>query len=475
MSSSIERWVEHEFAGAHFGDARLDRRFRSLLVDLGRHCGKTLASSFEAWSGIKAAYRFFANAKVDERTMLAPHIAQTVVRARDHETILSLQDTVYLDYNKRVKTAHLDFVQRTGHGKTIRGLMLHNTLAVSTDGSPIGLLDQRFIDRKSFHGNNAREKNEIRHCNEAIGDKESRRWFDVVQELAELDFGRTRVVHVADREGDIYEFFRDCAGIGQHVLVRAARDRSINKKRRREMPTEKLFDALRGRRALGKIDVQVQVNGTKKFRRATLSVIHMTFTMPPPPNKTVTKDGPNLPMVPLQAIMAIERKAPANAEPIEWTLLTDLSVDGFDEAVEKVQWYARRWNIEVFHKVLKSGCGVEDAQLRTAERLKKHTVLRSIIAWRLFWLGRLRELDEHTSCEVVLSKEEYSLLYRKANRSAKAPLQAPTVGEALVWIAKLGGYIGRPSDPPPGVTSLWRGWQRLMEMIDDQRDLCGSS
>ncbi len=475
MSSSVQQWVNREFASVAFGDARLDQRFRSILVDLGRHCGKTLASSIDTWDGIKAAYRFFGNSKVNEHEMLAPHTEHTARRAREHGTILSLQDTVYLDYSKREKTPDLDFIQRSKLGKSVTGLMLHNTLAITTKGEPLGLFDQRFIDRKSFHGDNAQQKKQIRHCNEAIDDKESRRWFDVVKKVADIDVGDTHVVHVADRESDIYEFFRDTCDIGQHVLIRAARNRSIDKTRRREPPSDKLFDKLRDQRAKGKIDVCIQVNGTKKFRTATLSIIHMPFTMPPPPNKTITKDGTNLPMVSLHAIMAIERRPPKGAEPIEWTLLTNLKIGSLDDAIEKVHWYAKRWNIEVFHKVLKSGCGVENAQLRSAERLKKHTVLRSIVAWRLFWLGRLREIDENTSCEIVLSEEEYSLLYRKANKTKERPTTAPTVGEVVIWIAKLGGYIGRPSDPPPGITSLWRGWERLNEMIDDQRDICGSS
>ena len=144
------------------------------------------------------------------------------------------------------------------------------------------------------------------------------------------------------------------------------------------MPTEKLFDTLRARRAMGKIDVQVQINGTKKFRRATLSIIHMPFTMPPPPNKTAPKDGTNLPMVSLQAIMAIERKAPTNQEPIEWTLLTDLPIDGLEDAIEKVRWYSKRWNIELAFREMKSHYRLEQIPSRKAAAVEA-LVLASLI------------------------------------------------------------------------------------------------
>ena len=118
---------------------------------------------------------------------------------------------------------------------------------------------------------------------------------------------------------------------------------------------------------------------------------------------------------------------------------------------------------------------MEKAQLREAERLRKYIVLKSLVAWRLFWLARLREHDPKGSCEAVLEPIEWQLLYRKTHKTREVPEAPPTLAQALIWIAKLGGYIARPSDPPPGVVSQWRGWERLAELVDDYRDICGSS
>ena len=473
MTGSVGEWVEREFATIDLGDTRLNVRFRSILVDLSRHCGKTLASSFENWSKIKASYRFFANPRVKDQAMLLPHIEQSAERIREHDTVLLLQDSTYLDYSNRPKTTGLDLTQRSKLGKASTGLILHNTLAVTCEGLPLGLIDQRFIDRKSFHGNNHQKKQVIRHCNAAISDKESQRWIDVLGAVRNYDLGTTRVIHVADRECDIYEFFRDANELGESVLIRAAQNRSINKRYRREMPKELLFEKLMGKRSQGSTTVRLQVNGKKKFRDAKLSIVRMAFTMPPPPNKTVKKDGGHLPMVPLIAIMAIERNPPKGEEALQWVLLTNLSVDDVEQAIEKVHWYSKRWNIEIFHKVLKSGCGVEKAQLGDAERLKKYVILKSIVAWRLFWLSRLNDEEQNSTCECILSKDEWSILFRKINKTRHAPKEIPTVSQVIRWIAKLGGYIGRAKDPPPGIVSLWRGWQRLSDMIDDQRDLYG--
>lgn len=473
MAYSANAWVESEFNSIDLGDERLNRRFKLIIERLAKHCGKTLASSFTQWKAIKASYRFFANPRVTEREMLAPHIEQTVSRIKEHDTVLLLQDSTYLDYNNRPKTQGLDLTFRSKLSTTSEGLILHNTLAVTDDGVPLGLLDQRFIDRKAFSGKNFAEKRKMRHWNRPVEEKESIRWINVMQKCHRLDFGQTQTIHIADRECDMYEFYRDAVDLGENVLVRASKNRSIKKRKRREPPSTMLFDHLKAKKAQGKVTITVQVNEKKKYRDAKLSVVYLPITLPPPPGKTVEKDGPNLPMVPLYAIMAMERRPPKNQTGILWVLLTNMDVQTINQAIEKVQWYSRRWNIEVFHKVLKSGCGVENAQLRHADRLKKYIVLKSIVAWRLFWLARAHERNRDDACSIVLSDIEWSILYRKTKKTKTLPCKPPTIGEALIWIATLGGYIGRTTDPPPGMISLWRGWQRLMDMVEDFDDIYG--
>ena len=473
MTDSVQTWVESELAAVSLGDARLDRRFRSLVHDLSRHCGKTLASSFGTLAELKGAYRFFANDRVEEQAMLAPHIEQSVRRVREHHTVLVLQDSTYLDYSSREKTTGLNALHARKSGKSTKGLLLHNTLAVTCEGLPLGLLDQRFVDRQPFRRGETQDGPAPRLSRLTIKDKESARWIEVLEAVRALDTGETRTVHVADRECDFYEFFRDARDLGQNLLIRAVSNRAIDKRTRGGSADGRLFDKLAERPSEGNTTVTVQINGTKKYRQATLSIMRMAFSMPAPQNKTVPKDGANLPMVPLTAVMAVEEEPPEGETALRWVLLTNLAVEDFDQAIEKVQWYSRRWNIEVFHKVLKSGCGVEIAQLGSAERLRKYIVLESIVAWRLFWLTRLSEHDGNAGCETILSEEEWSLLYRKTHRTREVPVTSPSLADATVWIAKLGGYLDRTSDPPPGVTSLWRGWQRLTDMLEDQRDLCG--
>lgn len=478
MNSAAKVWVEKEFAAVSFGDARLDSRFRTILSDLTRHGGKTLAGSFEALSKLKASYRFMANVRVTLRAMLQPHVLHTLERMRGHSTVLVLQDTTYLNFGHRADAVGLDVVNRSGSNKAVEGLMLHNTLAVTTDGLPLGLLDQRFIDRKSFHESSAEQTRAHRsRLGKAIGDKESRRWIDVIHRCHALDAGDCEMVHVCDREADIYELFRDAEALGEKVLVRAEHDRAIDKAHQHEDPTAWIFDKLQARRAQGRTSVTLQVNERgKKYREATLSIVHVPISMPAPTNRTVAKDGPSLPMVALTAIMAIEKQSSRPlCERVCWVLLTNLPVEHVDSAIEKVRWYARRWNIEVFHKILKSGCAVEKAQLGRADRLKRYAVIKSLVAWRLFWLTRLHEHDPDSPCDQILEPIEWKLLQRKLHKSTHIPSKPPTVREAFIGIARLGGYLNRKSDPDPGIISLWRGWERLSDIVDDYRDICGQS
>ena len=473
MEGSSNLWVKREFARLDLGDERLNRRFKLIIAQLAKCCSKTLASSFSHWKQIKASYRFFDNRKVKESEMLSPHIEQTGERIKAHETVLLLQDSTYLDYNNRPKTQDLDLTFRSHSSATSKGLILHNTLAVTDQGIPLGLLDQTFVDRKSFHAGSEEEAQRVRRWNRPIEEKESIRWINVLKKCHQMEFGQTHIIHIADRECDLYEFYRDAADLGEQVLVRAAKNRAINKRLRRDPPSVRLFDYLKAKKAQGRTTLSIQVNGEKKYRTAELSIVYRPISMPAPAGKTVKKDGANLPMVPLYAIMAIERRPPRNQAGILWVLLTNIEIHNLDEAIEKIQWYSRRWNIEVFHKVLKSGCGIENAQLRHADRLKKYIVLKSIVAWRLFWFARAHEHNQDDCCSTVLSKSEWSLLYRKTKKTKHLPNKPPTIGDALIWIAKLGGYIGRTSDPPPGMISLWRGWQRLMDMVEDYDDICG--
>ena len=161
-----------------------------------------------------------------------------------------------------------------------------------------------------------------------------------------------------------------------------------------------------------------------------------------------------------------EVSAPKGAAAIEWLLLTTVPAPGIEDAIERVHWYTCRWTIEVWHRVLKTGCRIESRQLETADRLAVALTLYSIIAWRVLYATMLARTAPDLPCTVVLRKEEWQALYCNVKRVSEPTADPPSLQEAVLWIAKLGGFLARKSDGDPGPQVLWRGFQHLPYITD---------
>jgi hypothetical protein len=166
----------------------------------------------------------------------------------------------------------------------------------------------------------------------------------------------------------------------------------------------------------------------------------------------------------LTVIHAVEPNAPKGRKRIEWKLLTDLPVSDCSDAVEKIQWYALRWKIEVFHKILKPGCRAEDAKLRTADRLGNLVSVFCIISWRVLWLTMLSRTSPDAPLTVALTDAEIVILDRLVSDAGNRKTQPGTLTFYLTKLARLGGYLARAADPPPGNTVVWRGLSRLTDI-----------
>ena len=147
-------------------------------------------------------------------------------------------------------------------------------------------------------------------------------------------------------------------------------------------------------------------------------------------------------------------------------LLTNLKVDSFEEACEKIRWYGLRWRIEMFFKVIKSGLRVEACRLAHGERLARYLTIMSIVAWRLFMITIIGRTDPKQCCASLLTRNQWKILISKTTRRSDIPDKPPTIEEAVACIAKLGGHLGRKGDGPPGTLTLWRGWKRLIALVE---------
>lgn len=453
VEMSNEEWAAEEFAEIDLKDERLNRRCEELAKALGKQPSAPLNQASEDWADTKAAYRFFNNQKVEPEKITEAHCQRTLERMKAYELVLAVQDTTFFNYTHHPKTEGLGEIGSKRHSQ--RGFGMHSTLAVAPSGTPLGLLTQAFFTRPI--GDPAHTPTEAHKL--PIEEKESYRWVEAFEQVLALGPTDTEVVTVCDREADIYEMFVVAQEQNASLLVRAKVDRRLNE----QEENFKLWQKLERQPKTGELTVQITGNQKRKERQATVSIqfTQVKLKIPKRPNKK------KLPSVTLNAIRVYEKNPPADVdEPIEWLLLTNTPIGDFDDAVRVVGWYCCRWQIEIFHKIIKSGCTVEDCRLETIERLQNYIALMSVVAWRLHWLTFLSRANPDLPCTVALSTVEWQALYKRIHRSVALPDHPPTIRQAVRWIAQLGGFLGRKSDGEPGITVIWRGWQRLQDIAD---------
>lgn len=438
-------WASGEFAAADLGDARLSRR----LVSLARQLAVSPHTSLpKALSGpeLKAAYRFFDNSQVDLDGVLAPHTGRTLQRMNQLPVVLAIQDTT--EFNLK----HLPATQGLGRGTgaNTHGFLMHSLLAVSPDGLPLGVLGL-----KTWVRGEAGKKDAARRKSQPIEEKESVKWLEGLARLSALKphCPQTRLVGIGDRESDVYELFAVERPDGVDWLVRAAWNR------RTRHGQAYLWQTVLDTPIAGHTELHIPARGGRAQRTAQLTLRHSCVRLRPP-------QASQLPELDVFAIHAIEDSPPAGAEALEWMLLTSVPTHSADQALERLSWYARRWTIETWHRVIKSGCRIEARQFGTIERFLRATALYAVIAWRILYATLLARLDGGLPCEVVLERIEWQALYCRVHRTNQPPAEIPSLNQALLWVAILGGYLNRRGDPPPGATVIWRGFLVMHEITE---------
>lgn len=422
-------WAINEFGAALLGDSRRTDRLIEVATVLGQRPGASIPAACDDPAVRKGAYRLFENAAVAPAVILASHIQATWERVATAPVVLAVQDTTELDVTGHLATSGLGTLR---HGRE-RGLLAHSTLAVTPEGLPLGVLAQEVWARPA-------------------PSKETG--------AARAAAPETTLVSVGDREADIYDLFLAERPAGVELLVRAQHDRWV----RVATDEQRHIHALRATLTVAPVadarTVAVPRRPGHPARVATLAVRFQQVTLTPPP----TLGRRHLPPVPLWAVRATEEDPPPDVEPLDWLLLTTVPVTCVEDAQERVDWYVCRWTIEVWHKVLKSGCAMERCQLASAENLQRGLALYSVIAWRVLYATLLARAVPDLPCTVLREGTEWQALYYAIHKTPTLPTQPPSLGEAVQWLARLGGYRGRRRDGPPGPFVLWRGLQRLVDL-----------
>jgi hypothetical protein len=461
VRANMPAWLTNELDGYRFFDVRLARRMKELASQLWSHVGQSIPMACQDWANTKAAYRFLGNVHVHEDVILEEHFHATRERIRATSgPILILHDTTHFTFQRDdqqpIGITHKTYGGKDEQGRpkarALCGILMHSSLAVTTEGLPLGLAAVKFWNRKEFKGCTAL-KRKVNPTRVPIEVKESFRWLDNLHRSTTLCGDADRCVHIGDRESDIYELFCLAHQLGTHFLLRTCVDRLADD------GEHTVADEMEEVRVRGMHRVEV-CDRHGNVSTAALELRFKRIHLLPPIGKQAKYPG-----LTLTVLHATESSKPIGRSRIEWKLLTDLPVTSRTQAIEKLQWYATRWKIETFHKIMKSGCKVEQSKLRTSDRLVNLIALYCILGWRIFWTTMVQRTMHTSPATLAFTTQELKLLDRLVQHPAnQATATAADLSSYVRKLACVGGYLARSHDPPPGNTVIWRGLSRLTEI-----------
>ena len=449
MNQETQSWAEQEFGNADLGDYRRTQRLIQLAKQRGSQPNASITQSCGDKAAAKAAYRFYENDAISTTAIMSSHKEATQRRMSQESVVLAPQDTTQLDYTHHPATKGLG----TLHNKKQQGMLMHTTFAVTPERVPLGIIHQQIWTRPVEEYGKKHKRNQL-----PIEEKESQKWLTSLEATSQMQkqLPHTKIVSVGDREADVYELFALSHTLSQDVLVRASWNRKV------QHPENYLWAFLESQPVAGQLTITVPRKGKQPARQTVLSVRYASVTLHPPWRPKPFELAP----ITLWAVLAHEDHPPEGVEAVSWLLLTSTSVNSFQEACERIQWYSCRWLIEIFHKILKSGCRVEERQFDTAENIQRYLAVDDVVAWRVLYLTMVGRETPHMPCTAILEVHEWQGLYCFIHKTKTPPDEPPTLRQATRWIAQLGGFLGRKGDGDPGVTVLWRGLQRLHDIAE---------
>lgn len=439
------RWAKEEFEAADLGDVRRTRRLMKVAEQMAGNSSGSIPQQTERLADMKAAYRLFAQEVVTHEAVCSPHWHRTRERAGELATVFLAQDTTELDFTYHERTQGLAPIGNGGG----RGLHQQNVLAIDPVRSvPIGLMYQRHHRRKEAPKGETRTGLRQR----PLAEGESFWWVEAIRTIGSPPEG-VRWVHVLDRGGDAFAIYDAIRETGTDFIIRAAHNRRIVS----EGDPEYLFDYARSLPSLGGFELTVRVPGASP-RKAELQVAGGMVGLLP------TRTEPELrhrPPVTCHVVRVWEDDPPADTEGLEWILTTSLPATTFEEASLVPKGYGLRWMVEEFHKSEKTGCRVEERQLRDTDRLEPLIGLLSVLAVHLLQLKYVAREDPESPARELFGDEVVEVMVRYLRH----PTRDLSVGAFWRGIGHLGGHGGRKSDGPLGWLRAWRGWQAFQWIL----------
>ena len=461
----IESWAQAEFGGAPLGDKRLAQRLADSATALAEQPGRAFSGVAKGdLPAVKGYYRLIDKPDDSAVTMdniLLPHRERTMRRMKARKTVLCIQDGTDLNYSGLAQCEGLGVIGTNQTGTSSGGLHLHSTLVSTTEGLPLGVLKCQCIAPQP-------KAEKAEDCSAAIPieEKKTFSWIVGLRDCMEAarEMPHTRLVGVMDREADFFELFDEqrsnpCI----ELLVRAKHNRTT-------ADDTKLFDDVSQTPIRSQLRIRVprqsarpkkskqKARSKRAKRTAEVSLRYQRVELRPPAH---LQDREPLA---LWIIAVTEDNAAPGVDPLRWFLLTTVDIASAEDAEKCLRWYCLRWRIEDWHRVLKSGCRIEDLAHKTADRLRRAIAINLVIAWRIMLMTLLGREQPELPADVLFSDLEIEVLGAFAKKKGLKP---PTqVGDAVRLVAQIGGYLARANDPPPGHQLMWQGHSQLQLMCE---------
>ncbi len=444
----MQDWVRRETEFTNMGDARLNKRLAEVIDRLSIQPNESIPSANDCWTETVGVYRLIDNNKSSFDSIMSGHRAATLNRAQEEPVVLIPQDTTFLNFATEAKKKDMG----TLRVKDSNQQLLHTSIAITPSRVNLGVVDGSLWQRSKEYTEDSGKSTPDK--------KESERWMSHYRSACEYQsqLPNSLVVSIADREGDIHEWFQfaeEMPGESQaSYIVRAKANRAI------ELPCGErrlLWDYMSGIKPEGSYELSVPKRNGEPEREAVIDVRYSEVQL--------VGRGKNKRPLFLYVVYAKERGLSKKDGGIEWMLHTNLPVDDFTKARTMVEWYRSRWEIETYFRVLKGRCHIEDNRFQNEVRMFNAIAIYMIISWRLHSITMLARRNPESSCALGFSEIEWKTIWRVRKKS-KPPKTPPSMYEMTRMLACMGGFLARKGDGEPGVKNIWRGYNKLLTYIE---------
>ncbi len=444
----MKNYVDEEVSFMNLKDLRLKKRLSQILEDISDQPNLSIPAACQTHSKTKGAYRFFSNDNVNVEELRSGFYKSTLNKIKNLKTVLFSSDMTSLNYGSHKKLSGMGPLRNF----RARGFVKHTSLASTVDGIPIGIMYEKVWGRDpNKTGLVARSKRKL----EPLKNRESYVWIETIEQINAMLPKQINGIITCDSGADSYNLWSHKKKSNIDLLVRSRCNREL-------ADGSRLYNKLEQIKPSGTLKIEIKKGSQLKGRLVSLDIRFCNISIVPTKYIGVIDQGP----VNLYVVRASEQDFANCKKSIDWVLLTTIKVDSVEKAIECVRWYKMRWLIERYHYVLKSGCQVEELQLEQPDRIEKAVTIYSSVACRLLNMTYLSRKNSKKSAEKILTQDQWEALCVFISRKPTPPKKPPTIKEAILMLAKIGGFLARKGDGEPGVKIIWQGLRRIDDITD---------